>query len=45
MDGMKKNPSHSSHISHPCAPLTLPAIVQDVNVARLGRSPLQLPRQ
>lgn len=28
MDGMSKNPSHSSRLTHPCAPLTLFAVVQ-----------------
>lgn len=39
MDGMSKNPSHSPRVTHPCAPLTLSADVQNANDSKLESRP------
>lgn len=39
MDGMSKNPSHSSRVTHPCASLTLFAVVQNANYSKLEFRP------
>lgn len=39
MDGMSKNPSHSSRVTHPCAPVIQSAVVQNANDSKLEFRP------
>lgn len=39
MGGMSKNPSHSSRVTHPCAPVILSAVVQNANDSKLEFRP------